>query len=307
MSIAGLGRCERSGTGVVATAADSCMSHLRRIMLLVLLVTVLSVVAAASASATTFVGRIDDPIDRSVQPSRDITRVVTRFDNATGRWTSSVTFAAAPSTSFPARLNLSLVPPKGQCPNGLTGLLLLIDIDGSSSSYNQSCRPPSMQPMARPAVTRSVSAEGRTLTYDLTDPSTIGLNPGELNTLRLSQRNDVFDFVPGTELYSVSAPATLDIGPATRFRVASDRDVVLPLTGVSRRARASMTLRTSSGATLARRSFTAKPGLPKLTVRLTSSGLRKVSRNGTRVIIRTSLTDVNGSTRRISQRLTLIR
>jgi hypothetical protein len=116
-------------------------------------------VQAANASATTFRGRINDPVERLSDKSHDITSVASTFDNGTGRWNVSVTFAAAPTAATSARLYLGLTVPRGQCPLGAGALGVLVETDSALSTYSQSCRQGTPQTIKR-AISGNVLLRG---------------------------------------------------------------------------------------------------------------------------------------------------
>jgi hypothetical protein len=134
-------------------------------------------------------------------------------------------------------------------------------------------------------------------------PVAIGLTPIELCRARLSH-NRVYDQVPATRMFDSTAAATLRVGPTTRFRLSPKGTIALPLSGVSRRAGASMRL-TAGGRVLARRNLTVKPGLPALRLRLPVIARRHVTAHGTKATLTTKLTDAAGTMRTVTQRITV--
>jgi hypothetical protein len=253
---------------------------------------------ADTASAAIFRGQISDPSEHPADPSRDITNVAATFDSASGRWTVSVTFAAAPTAATSARLYLGILVPAAQCPLGAGGLGMLVQTGGGPAGYSQNCR------QGTPRVVRR-SLAGRTLTLQVTDPAAIGLTPEQLGQTRLS-RHRVYDYVPATRLFGPTAAAALRVGPGTRFRITPGGTVNLPLSGVSRTARASIRL-TAETTVLARRTLTVKPGLPKLRLHLSAAARRHIRAGATRATLTTTLTDSTGQTRSITQTITLLK
>lgn len=251
---------------------------------------------AATASAATFRGQINDPVEHPADRSRDITRIASTFDNTTGRWAVDVTFAAPPTVATSARLYLSLWPPKTQC-LGAGGLGMQLESASPFARYTQTCRRGTPQTIQR-ALT------DRVLTLQVTDPTAIGLTPHELGQARLSHHR-VYDALPATRMFAATAAATLRVGPSTRLRLSRTGSIRLPLTGVSERASASMRL-TAHGRVLARRTLTAKPGLPGLRLQLPAAARRHVSADGTKATLTTKLTDLAGKKRTITQTITVL-
>jgi hypothetical protein len=252
---------------------------------------------ADTAAATTYRGQIADPIEHPGDPSRDITNVATTFDSSNGRWTVSVTFAGAPTAATSARLYTAILVPRAQCPLGAGGLGIELETSGTLGRYSLSCRQGAPQTIQR-------SLTGTVLTLLVTDPATIGLTPAKLGQTRLSEHR-VYDHVPATRLFAPTAAATLSVGPVTRFRVSHAGALNLPLTGVSRTARASVQL-IASGAILARRSLTVQPGLPSLRLRLTAAARRHLHASTTKATLKTTLTDSTGHTRSLTQTISLL-
>jgi hypothetical protein len=252
---------------------------------------------ADSASAITFSGQIDDPVEHPADRSRDITNVATTFDNTNGRWTVSVTFAGSPTAATSARLYTGIFPPTAQCPLAAGSLGLELETSGALGRYNQTCRQGTPQTIQR-------SLSGSVLTLQVTDPAAIGLAPVQLGQTRLSEHH-LYDLVPATRLFAPTAAATLGVGPGTRFRIAQAGTLRLPLSGISRRARASVRL-VASGRVLARRTLTVKPGMAQLQLRLAAAARRHVRASGTKATLESKLTDSTGHTRTVTQKISLI-
>jgi hypothetical protein len=224
--------------------------------------------------------------------------VATTFDNVEGRWTVGVTFAAAPTAATSARLYLAIMGPRAQCPLGAGGLGIELETGGTLARYSQTCRQGAPEVIQRSLV-------ARTLTLQVSDPAAIGLIPTKLGQTRLSQHR-VYDYVPATRLFAPAAAATLGVGPTTRFRISRAGSLNLPLTGVSRTARASLRL-SAAGTTLVRRTLTVEPGLAQLRLRLSAAARRHVRASGTKVTLTTNLTDSTGQKTSITQKITLLK
>jgi hypothetical protein len=263
----------------------------------------------APASATTFRGTIDDPIERPSDPSRDITRIASSFDNAVGQLDVSVTFAAAPTQATSARLRVSLGRPGAYCSTLHTNALefgfgvysatgALAYANGCSTSL----RPDGTSPAS---TTVQHSTDGRVLRVRIVDPTTIGMRPTVMRQTRFSLHT-IYDMVPATRLFTAGAPATIGIGPYTRFVVTSQkRTLAMPLDGVSRTARASVRI-VIGHRTIARRTLTIHRGEPKLRMTLTRGAYRHVSGHGTKATLVAKLT-AGRTTRTVTRRIALVR
>jgi hypothetical protein len=263
----------------------------------------------APASATTFRGAIKDPVERPSDPSRDITRIASSFDTALGQLDDGVTFAAAPTEATSARLRVSLGRPGAYCStlqyNALGfgfGVYSATGAVAYANGCSTSLRPDGTSP-ASTTVRRS--ADGHVLRVRVVDPTTIGMRPTVMNQTRFSLHT-IYDMVPATRLFTPGAPATIGIGPSTRFVVTSQkRTLAMPLSGVSRTSRASVRIVVGHH-TIARRTLTIHRGDAKLRMTLSKGAYRRVSRHGTKATLEAELASGN-TTRTLTRRITLVR
>jgi hypothetical protein len=259
---------------------------------------------APGASATVYRTEITDPVDHPGDRGRDITRVITSFDNATGRWQASVSFAAAPTSSSSAPLRVAMSFARGACTLGAGNLLFQTPSAGDKADYGQGCRQ-TAQPF--PPVSRTVSDRGRTISLEVVDPVLIGLVPFELDQTVLVHTNfSEFDTAQATRIFAPGAPATLLLGPSAHLSVSSQGGVKVPVAGVSQRAYAMLRLVTTSGVTLATRQLIIAPGLPELTLHLSKAARTRISRDGTAAHLQGTLVGPDGTTRHIDLKLSLI-
>ena len=263
----------------------------------------------APASATTFRGVIKDPVERPSDPSRDITRIASSFDNAVGQLDVSVTFAAAPTETTSARLRVSLARPGAYCSTlhyNALGFGFGVYSGTGAIAYANGCstslRPDGTSP-ASTTVRRS--GDGHVLRVRIVDPTTIGMRPTVMWQTRFSLHK-IYDMVPATRLFTPDAPATIGIGPYTRFRVTSKtRTLSLPLNGVSRTARARVRI-VMGQRTIARRTLTIHRGDPKLRMSLYPGTYRHVSGHGTKATLIAKLTS-GSTTHTVTRTITLVR
>lgn len=261
------------------------------------------------ASATTLRGVINDPVEHPSDPSRDITQIATRFDNAIGQLDVSVTFAAAPTAETSARLWVSFGRPGAYCstrPNNALGFGFRVHSGTGALAYANDCstslRPDGTSPAS---TTVQRSTDGRVLRVHIVDPTTIGIAPTEMRETRFSSHT-IYDEVPATRLFTPDAPPTIGIGPGTRFRVTSTtRRLSLPLNGVSRKSRASVRI-VLGHRTIARRTLTIHRGDPKLRLPLVPGAYRHVGGHGTKAVLVARLTS-GETTRTVTRRITLVR
>jgi hypothetical protein len=134
-----------------------------------------------------------NPHDRAV----DVRRITATFDNATGFFTVTVTFAKAPTAATRARVYLGFawadITSSGQC-HSPTGPYMAVDTKGQGVSglYWHSCQPPAPPGPFQVHGQRS----GRTITASVIDPALIGAVPTTFNQTRVSWRTIPFDYVP---------------------------------------------------------------------------------------------------------------
>jgi hypothetical protein len=134
-----------------------------------------------------------NPHDRAA----DVRHIAATFDNASGLFTVTVTFAKAPTAATRARVYLGFawagITSSGQC-HATTGPYMAVDMKGQTVSglYWHSCQPPAPPGPFQVHGQRS----GRTITASITDPDLIGAIPTNFNQTRVSWRTIPFDYVP---------------------------------------------------------------------------------------------------------------